>query len=214
MNSLVHTYKHTTCCVVRWNTAFFMHCQTGDFSAETGEFLYGILILFVGIRLDLPKCWERKRTPDSGGVRRISGAKKPEVTGIAGEVKVYYFPLTSGNFGPWCLTRNQVAFTSLVGSNFTDSANMVPNPIRFVRSIIFYIVRLIARLMECISGSCSYKVIYNWYLRCARYLCKLVNNPFWSIKSNNEMEIRTKYLLLSRLYKRSTHSRKSCSFFS
>lgn len=191
-----------------------MHCQTGDFPAETGGFLYGILILFIGIRLDLPKCWERKRTPDSSGVRRIAGAKKPAATGIAGEVKVYYLPLTSVNFGPRRLTRNQVAFTSLVGSNFTDSANMVPNLIWFVFSVIFYFVHSIARLMECISESCSYKVIYNWYLRCARYLCKLVNNPFRSIKSNNEIEIRPKYLLLSRLYKQSTLSRKSCSSFS
>lgn len=76
--------QHTTFCVVRRNTAFFMHCQTGDFSAKTGEFLYGILILFVGIRLDLPKCCERKRTPDSGGVAADFGRQKARCHGDCG----------------------------------------------------------------------------------------------------------------------------------
>ena len=46
------------------------------------------------------------------GVRRIAGAKKPATTGIAGEVKVLYLPSTSGNFGPWCLTRNRFGVMS------------------------------------------------------------------------------------------------------
>ena len=79
-----NTYKHTTFRVVRHNTAFLMHCQTGDFPAETGGFLYGILILFVGIRLDLPKCWERKRTPDSGGVAADCRCQKARSYGDCG----------------------------------------------------------------------------------------------------------------------------------
>ena len=49
--------------------------------------------------------------PIAAGFGGLQVPKSPQPRGIAGEVKVLYLPLTSVNFGPWCLTRNQVVLT-------------------------------------------------------------------------------------------------------
>ena len=109
-------------CALRHNTAFFMRCQTGDFSPETGEFLYGILILFVGIRLDLPKCWERKRTPDSGGVSADFRCQKARSHGDCGGGLGILFSVNFRQFRSLVPHSKSGSLHGLVGSNPTASA--------------------------------------------------------------------------------------------